>query len=200
MVEKKTDITEELRRAFLGGDGKYISVGEIVDALGPRSFGLAIMIFLIPICIPMPPGIPTIVGAIIGVLAVQLIIGRAGLWLPNRLANKQIPRSSLRHAYEFAERYLGWMFRLARPRGVMITGELGRRLSGVVFLTLGIVLILPIPIVGNILPAIAGTILALGLTDRDGLVFICGLMASAIAILATVLMAIGTWSLLSFTL
>jgi hypothetical protein len=198
-VEKKIDIPEELRRAFLVGEGQDVSVGDIVQALGPRSFGLGVMIFLIPICIPMPPGIPMIVGAILGVFAVQLIIGRDKLWLPNGLAQKRLQRSSLRKAFEFAERYLGWLFRLARPRGLMITGSLGRRLSGVIFLILGFLLILPIPIIGNVLPALAGTVLALGLTDRDGLVFICGFIASLIAIMATVLMAIGTWSLLKFS-
>lgn len=198
-AEKKINIPEELQRAFLTGDGQDVGVGDIVQALGPRSFGLGIMIFLIPICIPMPPGIPMIVGAILGVFAVQLIIGQDKLWLPHGLAQKRLQRSSLRKAFEFTERYLGWLFRLAKPRGLMITGSLGRRLSGVIFLILGFLLILPIPIIGNILPAIAGTVLALGLTDRDGLVFICGFIASLIAILATVLMAIGTWSLLNFT-
>jgi hypothetical protein len=126
--DKKINISEELRRAFLSGEDETVSVGDIVQALGPRSFGLGIMIFLIPICIPMPPGIPMAVGMILGFL-----------------------------------------------------------------------LILPIPIVGNVLPAISGTVLALGLTDRDGLVFICGFVASMIAIAVTILMAVGMWSPLNFT-
>jgi len=89
------------------------------------------------------------------------------------------------------------MFRLARPRLPQLTGVLARRLSGFIFLTLGVLMILPIPIIGNILPAFACTVLALGLTDRDGLIYVIGIMIAGIAISATTLMAFGTVNILS---
>jgi hypothetical protein len=63
-----------------------------------------------------------------------------------------------------------------------LTQGVSARLIGAVFLILGIVLILPIPLLGNIPPAIAAGILALALAQRDGLLAIAGVLASALAV------------------
>jgi len=57
-------------------------------------------------------------------------------------------------------------------------------------------MILPIPIIGNILPAFACSILALGLSDHDGLIFGLGCIIAALAIILTLVMAFGTWRLM----
>jgi hypothetical protein len=64
------------------------------------------------------------------------------------------------------------------------------------FVILGVLMILPIPFIGNILPAFACTVLALGLTDRDGLIYLSGIAIAGIAISVTILMAIGTLNVL----
>jgi len=107
---------------------------------------------------------------------------------------KTVERDTLVKAYGVVEKYLGWMFLMARPRLPQLTGPTARRLSGLIFAILGLLMILPIPIIGNILPAFACTVLALGLTDRDGLIFVIGIAVSLLAISATILMGIGAMS------
>jgi len=173
-----------------------ISFERIASSLGHRSFGLAILIFALPMVLPMPPGIPMAAGFVIVIFGFQLLTGRLHLWLPSWLNEKTIDRNILLKAYELTERYLGWMFRLARPRLPQVTGYIARRLSGLIFIILGFLMILPIPIIGNILPAFACTVLALGLTDRDGLIYVIGIISAGLAISATLLMGIGTLNLL----
>jgi len=195
-TDSNSDIVDYLQDSAEGFPEGPISFRQIVSSLGPRSFGLAILIFAVPMILPMPPGIPMAAGFVIAIFGVQLLMGRLHLWLPQWLNQKTIDRDVLIKAYSFAERYLGWMFRLARPRLPQLTGMLARRLSGFIFAVLGVLMILPIPIIGNILPAFACTVLALGLTDRDGLIYVIGILIAGLAISATILMAIGTVNVL----
>jgi hypothetical protein len=55
-------------------------------------------------------------------------------------------------------------------------------LIGIVILALGLVMILPIPFVGNMPPGFAASVIAIGMTERDGLVVLIGTIASAVAI------------------
>lgn len=190
------DLIDLLKMTLVEYPEPYLQVGNIVGALGPRSFGVAILIFALPMIIPMPPGVPLTAGFVICIFAVQLILGRSYLWLPNWLAVKRIKRDSLLKAYEMTDQYLGWMFRLARPRLPQLTGSLARRVAGFVFAILSLLMILPIPFIGNILPAFACTVLALGLTDHDGLIYLVGVAFAGITISVTILMAIGTLNVL----
>jgi hypothetical protein len=47
---------------------------------------------------------------------------------------------------------------------------------------LGFVMILPIPFLGNMPPGFAASVIAIGMTERDGLVVLIGTLVSAIAI------------------
>ncbi len=195
-IKPSPDIVDYLQLSAEGFPAGPIEFKKVVSSLGPRSFGLAILIFAVPMILPMPPGIPMAAGFVIVIFGVQLLMGHRHLWLPKWLNDKTIDRDVLSKAYKVAERYLGWMFRLAQPRFPQLTGTFARRLSGFIFAVLGILMILPIPIIGNILPAFACTVLALGLTDRDGLIYVIGIMMAGLAISATILMAIGTVNVL----
>ena len=47
---------------------------------------------------------------------------------------------------------------------------------------LGFIMILPIPFVGNMPPGFAASVIAIGMTERDGLVVLIGTLVSAVAI------------------
>jgi len=189
--------SEKLKASILKLPEGQISFDQIVNMLGTRSFGFALLTFSVPMILPMPPGIPMAAGFAILIFGHQLLLGHSHLWLPNWIMRKIIERDRLMTAYGVVEKYLGWMFHMARPRLPQLTGSTARRLSGLIFAVLGLLMILPIPIIGNILPAFACTVLALGLTDRDGLIFVIGIGVSVLAISATILMGIGAISFLN---
>jgi hypothetical protein len=72
-----------------------------------------------------------------------------------------------------------------------VTESVGKVLIGVVILVLGFVMILPIPFVGNMPPAIAASVIALGMTERDGLIVMIGL---AVSVAAVVVASAATWA------
>jgi len=67
----------------------------------------------------------------------------------------------------------------------------GKVLIGLVILVLGLIMILPIPLLGNIPPGIAATVIAIGLTERDGLIVLIGAVVSTVAV---ALASVATWT------
>jgi hypothetical protein len=55
-------------------------------------------------------------------------------------------------------------------------------LIGLVILVLGFIMILPIPLLGNMPPGFAASVIAIGMTERDGLIVLIGTLVSALAI------------------
>jgi len=81
-TELNSDLVDYLQDTAEGYPRGPIKFQQIVSSLGPRSFGLAILIFAVPMILPMPPGIPMAAGFVIAVFGVQLLMGRGHLWLP----------------------------------------------------------------------------------------------------------------------
>jgi hypothetical protein len=178
-------IYEPLRAAIRKGTNERVSAQEILDALGARAFGLAIIVVMAPVCLPMPPGVPTVAGVILCFFALQMAWGFKTPWLPRWVRKRTIDRIKLLNAIDALERRLKFVERLAHPRLQFITRGLGARLIGLVFLLLGVVLILPIPFLGNLPPALAAGVLALALAQRDGLLALFGFAAAAAAVAFT---------------
>lgn len=163
------------------GESESVSVAETIDALDARSFGLAVLLFSLPSVVPMPPGIPTVVGIILLIVSVQMVFGREDLWLPGILSKRTFPRKALVGAFEGLAPRLAWLERLMKPRLLFMTGKLGTILIGVVVLIMAVVLILPLPPGGNFPPALACAVLGMGLVQRDGVVVLLGLVGSIVA-------------------
>src|SRR6185369_4931488 len=72
-------------------------IGELLKGLHERAFGLAMILLVLPNCLPVP-GIPymsTVTGIPVLLLATQLFLGRSEPWLPKRMANWSAPRARL---------------------------------------------------------------------------------------------------------
>lgn len=166
------------------GESAKVSVAQILDALDTRSFGLAVLLFSLPSVVPMPPGVPTVVGIILLIVALQMVIGREDLWLPGILSKREFDRPSLVKAFEGLAPKLAVIERVMKPRLLLMTGRVGSVFIGVIVLIMAIVLILPLPPGGNFPPALACAVLGLGLAQRDGVVVLLGLIASVAALIA----------------
>ena len=125
------------------------------------------------------------------IIALNLMAMRRRLWLPTAIAGRTIARADL-------QRMVGWgtpitqrIERYCRPRLPEMTESVGKVLVGAVIFVLGFIMILPIPFIGNMPPAMAATVIALGMTERDGLVVLIGLVVSVAAV---VLASAATWA------
>jgi hypothetical protein len=176
--------TSALLLQAVRGDGERITIAQILDALDARAFGLATLIFSLPSVVPMPPGVPTVVGVALLIVSMQMVIGRHELWLPGFLSKRSFSRKALVGAFEKMAPRLEAVERIARPRLLFMTGKVGTVLIGLVVLFMAVVLILPLPPGGNFPPALACAVLGMGLAERDGVIVLFGLVVSVAATFA----------------
>jgi hypothetical protein len=174
--------SEVLRDLAEQGAGERITFREILVQLKHRALGFTLLIFALPCCLPMPPGIPTVCGIALVIIALNLMTARRRLWLPGAIADKSVSRADLRRLVERVTPYLERLEKICKPRLPIVTDTVGKILIGIVILALGIIMILPIPFVGNMPPGFAASVIAIGMTERDGLVVLIGAVTSVVAI------------------
>lgn len=193
-LDHRTPRTSELLAAVLAAHTEpRVAVGDLIDALRNRAFGITFLLFGIPNCLPMPPGIPVICGIILGLIGLQMAIGRQELWLPQFIAKRTFSRSILEAIVSRSSSWIQWFERWSRPRLEVFAGPTARRVVGAMVVLLGFVLLLPIPFLGNLPPGIAVCILGLGLVERDGAVILAGFFATALGTLITAGMTWAIW-------
>jgi len=174
--------TSEVLRELAEGEGERVTFREILTKLRHRAFGFTLLIFALPCCLPMPPGIPTVCGIAIVIIALNLIAARQRLWLPNAIADKSVARADLKRMVERWAPRLARLEKICKPRLAIVTEPIGKILIGIVILVLGFIMILPIPFLGNMPPGVAASLIAIGMTERDGLIVLIGEVVSVIAI------------------
>lgn len=166
------------------GEGDRISLTQLTETLGDRAFGLLVLIFALPNIIPMIPGVSTVSGVVIGLVGLQMMVGRHAPWLPSAIGDRSLPRAQLA---AMVDRTIGWVAKLervARPRWTFLTRGLGHVALGAMFVLLGGILALPLSWIGNFPPGVALVVLSVGLLEEDGMLVAAG---HAIGIVATVL-------------
>jgi hypothetical protein len=183
--------TSEVLRELAHGEGERVTFREVLTGLRHRAFGFTLLIFALPCCLPMPPGIPTVCGVAIVIIALNLIAARQRLWLPAAIADKSFARADLRRMIDRVVPYLERLEKICKPRFAIVTEPVGKVLIGMVILALGFVMILPIPLLGNMPPGFAASVIAIGITERDGLMVLIGTLVSAIAIAVA---SVATWA------
>ena len=174
--------SEVLRDLVEEGQSERVTFREILVELRHRAVGFALLIFALPCCLPMPPGIPTVCGVAIVIIAANLIVGRQRLWLPRAITDKSVSRADLKRMVDRWLPYLERLERVCKPRLPVVTEPFAKVLIGVVIFVLGFIMILPIPFLGNMPPGFAASVIAIGMTERDGLVVLIGTAVSAVAI------------------
>lgn len=186
--ERTSDI---LIRILDASDQPRLTIGEFVDRLGDRAFGILILLFALPNCVPGPPGLATLTGIPVVFVAWQMMIGRDRPWLPGLLARRSFPRTDLLRVMRVTQPYLRRLEKLSKPRMTWIMRGAWERALGIVLFILSIVLTAPIPF-GNLFPAIAIAIIALGLMEHDGVTLIIGYVTGflSVVIAMTVLITI----------
>lgn len=172
-------------KAAAGPNG--MSLGQIVDRLDQRAFGILILLLTLPCLVPGLPG-AQLIAIPIFLLAVQMAAGRAEVWLPGAFLKAQVKRGWIEAVADFADRRLRWTERLSRPRLSFVTSGIGERFTGLVIALAAITIMLPIT---NTIPSLAITVAAVGLLQRDGLFALGGLALAAAWIVALCVVVTG---------
>jgi hypothetical protein len=159
------------------GARERISIGDLLNALADRALGALLFVFACPNVLPAPPGTSAILGAPLVILAAQLAFARKP-WLPAFIATRSMSRADFGALIGKIRPWLQRAERMLRPRGTAWALPPMEYLVGLVCLLLAIVVLQPIPL-GNLLPALAISMLALGVLERDGYWIVAGLATAA---------------------
>lgn len=162
-----------------------ISVGELTETFGTRSFGPILVLFgLLALFPPIGaiPGVPIILGATLLLFAVQFAVGRDHIWLPSRLKRASFARAKLEKAQEKSAKWLERLDKLFKERLTFAAGPRAERLAAYCAV-LHALLMLPLEFVSLVaLPGVALTAFGVGLMARDGFFMIIAFTATAAAI------------------
>jgi hypothetical protein len=160
-----------------------ISLKETIETLGERVFGISILLFCIPNCVPIPnfAGLSAFTGIPIGIIGLHMMVGKSHLWLPASLGNKQFSTHRFGRMLKRAVPTIQKTEVLLHPRLRMMSGQTMQRLLGVVFVILATIMSLPIPF-GNFMPGLAMALIAIGLIERDGVIIVIGLIVGVVTV------------------
>lgn len=172
MAEERNAALSEVLDQLEGAahDGS-ITVAEVVERLGRKSFASLMLVFSLISASPASavPGITATVAALVFVLVVQMIIGRDCVWLPSVITCRQISTERLCKGVGWLRRPVHFVERFIRPRLPWLLHRPWIILP--LMLILGLTLLMPfmevIPTSGSIASA-AIAFFAAGLLTRDG--------------------------------
>ncbi len=185
-------LSQMLTDAIGQSSGDYITIAQLIAGIKTQALALLLILFALPNMLPSPPGTTTIFGAPLVLLTLQMALGR-GVWLPRLVLDRAVPRAGLLSLLTKAQPYFARVERLLRPRLMMLTAPFAQRGLGVMMVVLSVMIMLPIPL-ANTGPAIAITLVAIGLIERDGAFIPAGIAA---VIGAAVLVVTVYWALIA---
>lgn len=148
-------------------------MGDLLDAAGQPSFGPLLLLAGIVTVAPLIgdiPGVPTLVSLFVFLVAVQLLMKRNHVWLPQKLLDYSISTGKINKILDWAGRIAKHVDRWIRPRMTRLTQGAGTHL--VAALCLLIAMAMPVmelvPFSAN---AAGAALIALGLSlmAHDGL-------------------------------
>lgn len=175
-----------------------VGIVDMIEALRDRSFSPVMIVLAVPNMIPFVPGSSTVLGLLLALLSVQLVLGFDRVHLPARLSRWSFEQATFARLTGRMTPWLRRFERMARPRYWPASFRLAERLAGAVALVLSLMVMLPIPL-ANGLPAFAICLIALGISERDGLWLLAGIVMAALGagLIAGIYMA-GAAAALSF--
>jgi hypothetical protein len=170
-------LSDELEE-WLGGEGDR-TLGALVGAFGEKSFAILFVVLLGVPALPLPTGGATHVFEVIAaLLALELIVGRRQVWLPERWQRLTLGGDKQRRFIAGLTRLIRRLERLSRPRLAFLFHH---RLSKAVF---GLIVIggtagafFAPPFTGlDTLPALGVVLVSLGVLLEDFLVVAAGVV------------------------
>jgi len=106
-------VSVQLSRILSLAEGTHVSIGWVLEQLGPRSFGLT---FFVMGLVGLVPGLSTFVGALVAWPALQLVLGRKVASLPRLVTERKISVEKLARISQAASsRLAGRRDRLRLP-------------------------------------------------------------------------------------
>lgn len=184
-------IAQRLRDASAGLSQERVALSQLADLHGPGAPGSLLMLLAAPCLLPVP-GVGTVLGLGIAMLALALWRGQAACTLPQRVGDLQLPLRWARRVLTLLARVYERASRLARQRLPHLADVAPRSWLAAQVGSMALLIVLPIPF-GNVLPALALMLLGLGLVFRDGVAVLLAAGTAAAALAFTAGLGLAAW-------
>lgn len=176
----------------LARKGQRVVVGDLIDAIGTRSYG---PFLIVPALIELSPvggvpGVPTVIAAIVVLFAAQMLWGRKRLWVPDWLAGRTLAAHQLQRMVKALRPVALRLDQWFHGRLQALTSGLWVRLAALACVALA-ALVPPLELVPFASSAPMGAIALFGLAlmVRDGVLMLaasvlaCGAVAFALSLM-----------------
>jgi len=173
-----------------GSHGEHIAIGEVVAAFRQQAYGPLLLIPSLIALMPVVgaiPGLSIVMASLIILVSAQMMFGRKHPWVPARLRRFSVRRKRLERAVGIMRPYLKTLDRWTRPRLLLLSEPPFLVLIPIVCILLAL-LMFPLALVpwGVAPPALALTVLSVGLTIRDGYVLAAGYAVTILSVIASI--------------
>ena len=165
----------------LAQDNKAVSVAQVLDAFGSRTFGPAIMVPALLELTPVGaiPGVPTFLAVVIALVAVQKLFGSEHVWLPGIIANRCVSAEKLEKGVRKLRPLARFMDRHFHRRFKALTyPPFSQIAAGIVILLCVSVPFLEVLPFASSVPMLAIAGFGLAVLARDGILMAVALLAS----------------------
>lgn len=178
-------------------EGETVTVGDLLDAVGRRSYGPVLLLlgFIAISPLTLIPGANVLVALITLIFALQMVFGLPYPWIPNKALEFRFPRDYLVRGVAVADKYVAVVDRFLKPRLTFLTKIPFVNLVALACVGAALVTI-PLSFVplGPVVPSLAVLLFGLAITARDG--FMLVLAGAALAGACYILMRV--WAVLPF--
>jgi hypothetical protein len=174
------------RIAGAAEDRDRVSVDRVLEVIGRRSYGPLLLVAGLATLAPVIgdiPGVPTIIGLVVFLAAVQLLIGREYFWLPRWLLDRSMARDKFCRGLQWLRPPARFFDRFLRPRLMILTQ--GAAIYVIALVCVLIAAAMPpmelVPFSANGAGA-ALTMFGLSLIARDGLLALLAFAFTAVTV------------------
>ncbi len=185
-IRSLSDIIRDVQSTLDGEE--IITLSEILEAFHERGFGFILLIFALPMAlpIPVPPGINILLATPLLLLTAQQALGRHTLWMPKKMEGKTISSPKFTALLEKTLPFLEKIELLLKPRLAPITQGISSNIIGSLGFLMALAVCVPLPLT-NTVPSLGISMMAIGVLSRDGLAVLAGVVIGMLWIIMLVL-------------
>lgn len=173
-----SQLLQRLRDQTEGQD--QVSIGDLLAAVGQRSFGPIVLVAGLIVVAPLIgdiPGVPTLLGLVVLLTLGQLLFRRETIWLPRKLTHRRVGRDKLMKGLDWMAKPARFIDRWTRPRLTWLVRGPGRYLMAVICMLVAAAMpameVVPFSANGG---GLALMVFGMAMVARDGLLALLGIV------------------------
>ncbi|MDR9426253.1 MAG: exopolysaccharide biosynthesis protein [Marinobacter sp.] len=159
-----------------------VSVGDILQAVGERSFGPVLLITGVITVAPLIgdiPGVPTLLAVLVLLSVGQLLFRRRSIWIPGKLSRRSLSRDKLLKGLDWAEKPASCVDRWTKQRLPWLVSGGGQYLMAIICMMVALAMplmeLVPFSANGGGLALVA---FGLAIVAKDGLLALIAIAAT----------------------